>query len=89
MKRLLPLLTASRALSLTGWGCETFQTNGVPIKATPARVSEPASWRKLQPAQGELTGAVSRWTAVSENHWTLWFDRGSRDLSARLPQPLG
>ena len=41
------------------------------IQATPKLVNDPAAFQKFQAAQGELTGALSRLMAVSENYPNL------------------
>jgi len=126
-------LTAALALTLTGCGYNTFQTNDEQVKAswsevinqyqrradlvpnlvvtvkaeakfeqdtltkviearskatsiqaTPELVNDPAAFQKFQTAQGELTGALSRLMAVSENYPNLRANQGFRDLSAQL-----
>ena len=47
-------------------------------------VNDPATLQKFQAAQGELTGALSRLIAVSENYPTLKSDQLFRDLVAQL-----
>jgi LemA protein len=54
------------------------------IQATPELVNNPAAFQKFQQAQGELTGALSRLMAVSENYPTLRANQGFRDLQAQL-----
>ena len=54
------------------------------IQATPELINDPASFQKFQQAQGELTGALSRLMAVSENYPTLRANQGFRDLQAQL-----
>lgn len=54
------------------------------IQATPELVNDPAAFQKFQQAQGELTGALSRLMAVSENYPTLRANQGFRDLQAQL-----
>ena len=54
------------------------------IQATPELVNDPAAFQKFQAAQGELTGALSRLMAVSENYPTLRANQGFRDLAAQL-----
>lgn len=133
MRKLLAVLTAALALSLTGCGYNTFQTNDEQVKAswsevvnqyqrradlvpnlvntvkgeakfeqdtlarvidarskatsiqaTPELVNDPVAFRKFQQAQGELTGALSRLLAVSENYPNLRSNQGFRDLQAQL-----
>lgn len=47
-------------------------------------VNDPATLQKFQAAQGELSGALSRLIAVSENYPTLKSDQLFRDLMAQL-----
>lgn len=54
------------------------------IQATPELINDPAAFQKFQAAQGELTGALSRLMAVSENYPNLRANQGFRDLSAQL-----
>ncbi len=54
------------------------------IQATPELVNDPAAFQKFQQAQGELTGALSRLMAVSENYPSLRANQGFRDLQAQL-----
>ena len=54
------------------------------IQATPELVNNPEAFQKFQQAQGQLTGALSRLLAVSENYPNLKSNQGFRDLSAQL-----
>ena len=54
------------------------------IQATPELVNNPEAFQKFQQAQGQLTGALSRLMAVSENYPNLKSNQGFRDLSAQL-----
>ena len=54
------------------------------IQATPELINDPAAFQKFQQAQGELTGALSRLMAVSENYPNLRANQGFRDLQAQL-----
>ena len=54
------------------------------IQATPELVNDPAAFQKFQQAQSQLTGALSRLMAVSENYPTLKANQGFRDLQAQL-----
>ena len=54
------------------------------IQATPELVNDPAAFQKFQQAQGELTGALSRLMAVSENYPNLRANQGFHDLQAQL-----
>ena len=47
-------------------------------------INDPATLQKFQAAQGELSGALSRLIAVSENYPTLKSDQLCRDLIAQL-----
>ena len=133
MRKLLIILAATVALTLTGCGYNTFQTTDEQVKAswsevinqyqrradlvpnlvatvkgeakfeqdtltkviearskatsiqaTPELINDPAAFQKFQAAQGELTGALSRLMAVSENYPNLRANQGFRDLSAQL-----
>ena len=133
MRKLLMVLTAALALSLSGCGYNTFQTTDEQIKAswsevinqyqrradlipnlvstvkgeakfeqdtltkviearskatsiqaTPELINDPTAFQKFQQAQGELTGALSRLMAVSENYPNLRANQGFRDLQAQL-----
>ena len=133
MRKLLMVLTAALALSLSGCGYNTFQTTDEQIKAswsevinqyqrradlipnlvstvkgeakfeqdtltkviearskatsiqaTPELINDPVAFQKFQQAQGELTGALSRLMAVSENYPNLRANQGFRDLQAQL-----
>jgi len=133
MKKLMILLAAVMALSLSGCGYNTFQTTDEQVKAswaevvnqfqrradlipnlvstvkgeanfeqttltqviearskatsiqaTPELINDPAAFQKFQQAQGQLTGALSRLMAVSENYPNLRANQGFRDLSAQL-----
>lgn len=54
------------------------------IQATPELINNPEAFQKFQQAQGQLTGALSRLMAVSENYPNLRSNQGFRDLSAQL-----
>src|SRR5579862_1871437 len=54
------------------------------IQATPELVNDPKALAKFQAAQAELTGALSRLIAVSENYPQLKSDQNFRDLQAQL-----
>jgi LemA protein len=54
------------------------------IQATPELVNDPAALAKFQAAQGQLTGALSRLIAVTENYPQLKSDQNFRDLQAQL-----
>jgi LemA protein len=54
------------------------------IQVTPEVLNDPAAFAKFQAAQSELSGALSRLLAVSENYPQLKADAGFRDLQAQL-----
>lgn len=54
------------------------------IQATPALLNDPQAFEKFQRAQGELSGALSRLLAVSENYPQLKADANFRDLQSQL-----
>ena len=54
------------------------------IQATPALVNDEAAFAKFQAAQSQMTSALSRLLAVSENYPQLKADAGFRDLQAQL-----
>jgi LemA protein len=54
------------------------------IQATPELVNDEQAFAKFQAAQGQLSSALSRLLAVSENYPTLKADGAFRDLQAQL-----
>lgn len=54
------------------------------LQVTPEVLNDPAAFTKFQAAQGQLTSALSRLLAVSENYPQLKADAGFRDLQAQL-----
>jgi LemA protein len=54
------------------------------IQATPDLVNDPEAFAKFQAAQHELSGALSRLLAVTENYPQLKSDQNFRDLQAQL-----
>jgi LemA protein len=54
------------------------------IQVTPEVLNDPAAFAKFQQAQSQLTSALSRLLAVSENYPQLKADTGFRDLQAQL-----
>ncbi len=54
------------------------------IQATPELVNDPEAFAKFQAAQAQMTSALSRLLAVSENYPQLKADAGFRDLQAQL-----
>ncbi len=54
------------------------------VQVTPELLNDPAALQRFQAAQGQLSGALSRLLAVSENYPQLKADAGFRDLQAQL-----
>ena len=54
------------------------------IQATPELINDPQAFAKFQAAQGELSSALSRLLAVSENYPQLKSDANFRDLQSQL-----
>jgi len=54
------------------------------IQATPELINDPQAFARFQQAQGELSSALSRLLAVSENYPQLKADALFRDLQAQL-----
>lgn len=54
------------------------------IQATPELINDPAAFEKFQQAQAQMTSALSRLIAVSENYPQLKADGVFRDLQAQL-----
>ncbi|MBM4202442.1 MAG: LemA family protein [Gammaproteobacteria bacterium] len=54
------------------------------VQATPELLNDPAAFSRFQSIQGELSGALSRLLAVSENYPQLKADGLFRDLQAQL-----
>jgi LemA protein len=54
------------------------------IQATPALLNDEAAFQKFMAAQSQMTGALSRLMAVSENYPQLKADGLFRDLQAQL-----
>ncbi|MDE2202415.1 MAG: LemA family protein [Burkholderiaceae bacterium] len=54
------------------------------IRVTPETLNDPAAFQKFQQAQGELSSALSRLMAVSENYPQLKADQSFRDLQSQL-----
>jgi len=54
------------------------------MQVTPELLNDPEAFAKFQAAQGQLTSALSRLLAVSENYPNLKADQGFRDLQAQL-----
>ncbi len=54
------------------------------MQVTKEVLNDPEAFAKFQAAQGQLTSALSRLMAVSENYPQLKADQGFRDLQAQL-----
>jgi LemA protein len=54
------------------------------IQVTPDTLNDPEAFQKFQQAQGELSGALSRLMAVSEQYPTLQANQAFRDLRVTL-----
>ena len=54
------------------------------IQVTPETLNDPQAFERFQQAQSQLTGALSRLLAVSENYPTLQANQGFRDLRVTL-----
>src|SRR5438067_2328887 len=54
------------------------------FQITPEVLNDPAAFQKFQQVQGELSGALSRLMAVSENYPNLKADTQFRDLQSQL-----
>lgn len=54
------------------------------IQVTPETLNNPAAFQKFQAAQGELSSALSRLMAVSEQYPTLKANQGFSDLRVQL-----
>ena len=54
------------------------------IQATPELINDPAAFQKFQAAQGQLTGALSRFMVVVENYPKLQSNQSFQELRAQL-----
>jgi LemA protein len=54
------------------------------IQVTPETLNDPAAFQRFQQAQGELSGALSRLMAVSEQYPNLQANQAFRDLRVTL-----
>jgi LemA protein len=54
------------------------------ITVTPETLNDPVAFKRFQDAQSQLTGALSRLLAVSENYPTLQANQAFRDLRVTL-----
>ena len=65
-------------------GVTEARSRATSIQVTPEVLNNPEQFQKYQAAQGELTQALSRLLAVSENYPQLKSDQNFRDLQAQL-----
>ena len=54
------------------------------IQATPELINDPQAFQRFQQAQGELSSALSRLIAISENYPNLKANQGFQDLRVQL-----
>jgi LemA protein len=65
-------------------GVTEARSRATSIQVTPEVLNNPEQFQKYQAAQGELTQALSRLLAVTENYPQLKSDQNFRDLQAQL-----
>ena len=65
-------------------GVTEARAKATSIQVTPETLNDPEAFKKFQQVQGELSGALSRLIAVSENYPQLKSDQNFRDLSSQL-----
>jgi LemA protein len=65
-------------------GVTEARAKATSIQVTPETLNNPEAFKRFQAAQGELSGALSRLMAVSENYPQLKSDQNFRDLQAQL-----
>ena len=65
-------------------GVTEARAKATSIQVTPETLNDPEAFKKFQQVQGELSGALSRLIAVSENYPQLKSDANFRELQAQL-----
>ena len=65
-------------------GVTEARAKATSIQVTPETLNDPEAFKKFQAVQGELSGALSRLIAVSENYPQLKSDQNFRDLQTQL-----
>ena len=65
-------------------GVTEARAKATSIQVTPETLNDPEAFKKFQAAQGELSNALSRLIAVTENYPQLKSDQNFRDLQAQL-----
>ena len=65
-------------------GVTEARAKATSMQVTPETLNDPAAFKRFQDAQGQLSGALSRLIAVSENYPQLKSDQNFRDLQSQL-----
>jgi LemA protein len=65
-------------------GVTEARARATSVTVTADQISDPAAMQRFQQAQGQLSGALGRLLAVSENYPQLKSDQNFRDLQAQL-----
>ncbi|HXF77716.1 MAG TPA: LemA family protein [Usitatibacter sp.] len=65
-------------------GVTEARAKATSVTVTADQISDPAAMQRFQQAQGQLSGALGRLLAVSENYPQLKSDQNFRDLQAQL-----
>ena len=65
-------------------GVTEARSRATSIQVTPEVLNDPEALQRFQAAQGQLTSALKRLLAVSENYPQLKSDQNFRDLQAQL-----